>query len=701
MKTKKHPLIANVLKSKRHEIANVFANALYLSPRWKSILESGKSHWNTFLEDEFFAYVEYLIRYFESDEETYKNLFLGEKLKSLYDLDLDSKSRHALARNIQAHEVSAFSILLKPELGDQWDVFMHEINEIYNLLTQETTNQQRIVFVGDCLFLDILPFCIGPLIANGISIEAYYVATKNPIEVRNELKKISDKKIDLVFFSPFTYEFSPNLSIMQHPKNALMKQLTVVDHLEDSWKDTEKTIETIADIFDCPAFIHNASFIIRDENKVKRLTKLKLTSRIRNFSKQWINEKVTHCLEKLNKASFRHLFLFDELKHLSSISEQRAGALLYNSKLQHPSVLGLTFAKPYIDIIYANTKLRKKKLVVCDLDNTLWDGVIGEGAVAHFHNRQKILKGLRNKGIVLAINSKNDPKNVHWTNATVTEGDFVYAAINWQPKVQNMSKIPDELNLKLNSFIFIDDRADELELMQSAYPDVLCLDATDPKTWERLAIWENTLEENQEMDRTLMYQQREKRKEFVKEEVTSEADKIAMFSSLVLNLQIKQPEKNEVKRITELINRTNQFNLEGARVSLKEMTDWYEDDDYIMLSGRTSDRFGDMGVTCVTVGQLVEKEFRIIAFVLSCRVFGYHFEHSVMNHLKQLAVKIGAKTIKAKYKATAVNAPCKDFLKENGFIDDGEYSVFNLNEKSQPDAPWITVEVIKNLNLNH
>jgi FkbH-like protein len=685
-------LIANVLKTKRYEIADMFANALYLSPRWKSILETNKSHWDTFLKEEFYAYVDYLARYFESNDETYKNLFLGEKLKSIHEPSLDAKERQLLAKNIQTHEENALEALLKSDLDVHWDSFIDEIKGISKLITAEVPHQLNIIFVGDCLFLDILPFIVGPLIKEGISINADYIASKSPIETREALKTLSGKKFDLIFFSPFTYEFSPNLAILQHASNALLSKEKVTQQLEATWAETEKTIEVIADLFDCPIYVHNASFIIRDESALKRFLKLKLTSHIRNFSKKWLHDKVSHCLESINKRSFRHLFLFDELKQLDATNEHAAGALLYNSNLQHPSVLGMAFAKPYIDIIYASSVLRKKKLVVSDLDNTLWDGVIGEGAVQHFHDRQSILLGLRKKGIVLAINSKNDPKNVHWTNATLSENDFVYEVINWQPKVQNMSRIPDELNLKINSFIFIDDREDELELMKSAYPDVLCLNATDPKTWERLAVWEHALEDDQEMDRTLMYQQREKRKGFVKEEVTSDEERLAMFSSLNLHLSIKKPEQSEIKRTTELINRTNQFNLEGTRVSLKDMMDWFSDDHYIILSGRTSDRFGDMGVTCVTVGQLVDTEFRIIAFVLSCRVFGYQFEHSVMNHLKHLAAKAGAKKIRAKYTATAVNAPCKDFLKDNGFIDDGDYSYFDLSKESRPDAPWITVE---------
>jgi FkbH-like protein len=692
MTTNSNTLIANVLKAKQYEVANVFANALHLSPRWKSTLEASKSNWDEFLKEEFYAYVDYLVHYFESNDEVYKNLFLGEKLKSIHEPSLDTYERQVLAKNIQAHEEKALEALLKSELRTHWKSFINEIKSISKVITAEAPSQLNIVFIGDCLFLDILPFVVGPLIKEGISINADYIASKNPIEAREELKKLSGKKIDLIFFSPFTYDFSPNLAIMQHANNALLSRHKVIKSLKISWAEAKKTIEVVADLFDCPTYVHNASFIIRDENSLKRFLKLKLTSNIRNYSKNWLHKKVVRCLESINNKSFRHLFLFDELKQLESINELSAGALLYNSNLQHPSVLGMTFAKPYIDIIYAVSVFRKKKLVVCDLDNTLWDGVIGEGAVTHFHDRQVILLELRKKGIVLAINSKNDPKNVHWTNAILSENDFVYEAINWLPKVQNMSRIPDELNLKINSFIFIDDREDELELMKSAYPDVLCLNSTDPKTWERLAVWEHMLEDDQEMDRTLMYQQREKRKEFVKEDVTSDEERIAMFASLNLQLSIKKPEQSEIKRVTELINRTNQFNLEGTRVSLKDMMDWHSDDHYIMLSGRTSDRFGDMGVTCVTVGQLINEEFRLIAFVLSCRVFGYRFEHSVMNHIKLLAAKAGAKTIRAKYVATAVNAPCKDFLKDNGFIENGDYSYFDLTKQSQADAPWITVE---------
>jgi FkbH-like protein len=304
-----------------------------------------------------------------------------------------------------------------------------------------------------------------------------------------------------------------------------------------------------------------------------------------------------------------------------------------------------------------------------------------------------LLKSLKSKGVVLAINSKNDPKNVHWKNATLNEDDFVASAISWMPKVQGMSAIQAELNLKMNSFVFIDDRRDELELMRTTYPEVLCLDAKEPKTWARFSCWLAALEDDLEMDRTLMYKQREQRKALVKDDVTSEEDKLKLFAALELKLEIKRPDIADLKRVAELINRTNQFNLAGVRVSLKEITDWYANDEYLILTGRTSDRFGDMGVTCIAIGKMVNQQFELMVFVLSCRVFGYQFEHAVMNHIKRQASDMGAQKIKAQYIATAQNSPCKSFLTECGFEQEQEFYWYDLNQPMVADASWLSVEI--------
>ena len=684
--------ITNFLLKNRTQIAEIYANALYQSPRWVSRLDNAQSNWAEFIEDEFYVYVDYLAKYFSTGDDTFKFLFLGEKLKSLYDASLNQEERSVIATNVHAVEVKALEKKLKNSLESDWELLLAELENLYKLLIAKTKQKKKILFIGDCLFLDILPFVVAPLIGDDISIHIDYVTSKNPYEMRDEIKQFSEQKIDLIFYSPFTYNFSTELLDITNWKSCLTSKHKVLNDLKLAWQETEKSIVAISDLFDCPVYLHNASFPIREKNALKRKLKLWLTSRHRKSSQLWLNSEISELVIKINQETFPHFFVFDELKSLAGLSDFDAGAMLHNNKLQHPSVLGKIFAKQYLDIIFSTVYLAKKKLVVCDLDNTLWDGVIGEGEVTHFHERQSLLKSLKKKGVILAINSKNDPANVHWTNATLNEYDFVASAISWMPKIHGMSKIQNELNLKMNSFVFIDDREDELELMRSTYPEILCLNAKDHKTWMRIKIWQESLEDDLDMDRTEMYKQRELRKAFVKEDVSDDQEKAKLFASLNLKLVIKRPDLSELKRVTELINRTNQFNLVGTRLNLKDMTDWYQNDNYMILCGRTSDRFGDMGITCVAVGVYENQQFNMITFVLSCRVFGYHFEYSVMNYIKQFAKNKGALKIRANYIATAQNAPCKSFLSDCEFEKNAQDFIFDLTKPIQSNASWILVD---------
>ena len=118
---------------------------------------------------------------------------------------------------------------------------------------------------------------------------------------------------------------------------------------------------------------------------------------------------------------------------------------------------------------------------MCDLDNTLWKGEIGEGPIKHFIEPQKTLKELRRKGVLLTVNSKNDARNVHWNGAVLNQDDFVNLQINWDSKVANMRQIQQALNLKFKDFVFIDDRADQRLMVSEAIPEIHVLDPTTPR----------------------------------------------------------------------------------------------------------------------------------------------------------------------------------------------------------------------------
>lgn len=687
-------VVARALRVHRHQLANAFADALLTTGKWRLTMDVQRSNWDHFIESEFYVFVDYLAEYFERGDTTFKNLFVGEKLKSLYDPDLSDADRRVMMLTANDLEFNYIESILHPAISaEAWKLFATEMSGIYAQISPLNTIPQRILLVGDCLFLDILPFVVGDLLSAGISVIPDYATAKNPHELRNQLRNFSKKKFDLVFYSPFTYDLCPEYTQLADWRNAAIPHVRLQKSVQNVQAETSTTLNLIADLFDCPIHVHNSSHIIRDENSAKRYIKLLISARARELSRAQVNDFLLSTISALNAKSYKHLHLLDEANVVKTHGEMRAGAYLYRTALQHPATMGQILAQTYIDIIFVNAYLSKKKLIVCDLDNTLWKGVIGEGAVEHFHDRQLLLKGLKSKGVVLAINSKNDPANVHWNGGTLTANDFVCASISWDPKVQGMKRIQADLNLKMKDYVFIDDREDELELMRSTFPEVLCMDATNASTWRRFVIWQSLLEDDVEMDRTEMYQQREQRKSFVVEDKTSDEEKAALFASLQLKLTISYAANSDLKRVSELINRTNQFNLEGSRVSYREVCQWHASGEYWIVIGQTADRFGDMGTTCVAVVRKIGHDMEILPFVLSCRVFGYGIETAIMNHLKALAKDQGLLRIVGRYTSTPQNTPCKEFLATNEFkLIDGLWE-FKVTEAKPSNLDWLDIVV--------
>ena len=489
-------------------------------------------------------------------------------------------------------------------------------------------------------------------------------------------------------------EFAPAYAHLADWRQSLRSDAAVRDIVQSTWNETRETLDLLADLYDCPIHVHNSAAVIREESAAKRRVRLAATMRIRAMARQQVNALLQDRVARRNGESYRHLYVFDEERMVRAVGEFEAGAYFHRTPLQHPAVMGRILAQAYVDIVYVNAWLLKKKVVVCDLDNTLWDGVIGEGAVRHHHERQQSLKSLKRKGAVLAIASKNDPANVHWRGGTLGDDDFVCAAISWDPKVQGMRRIQATLNLKMKDYVFIDDREDERELVALTYPDIVCMDATAPSTWRRIDLWCELLDDDLEMDRTLMYRQREERKAFIREDVSSDEERAALFASLQLTLTITRARSDDLKRVAELINRTNQFNLEGSRTNFNEVAQWHESPDHVILTGQTADRFGDMGTTCVAVVRFRADRLELLPFVLSCRVFGYGIERAMLNHIKAVAARRGARRIVGHHVETPHNAPCRSFLADNGFRADGGAWIFEVgNDASPPNAAWLAITV--------
>jgi FkbH-like protein len=320
--------------------------------------------------------------------------------------------------------------------------------------------------------------------------------------------------------------------------------------------------------------------------------------------------------------------------------------------------------------------------------------VIGEGAVAHFLDRQQSLKNLKdNSGVVLSIASKNDPNNVRFDDGILDATDFVAPQISWSQKSEAIGKIKRTLNLQTKHMVFLDDRPDERAMIEESFPDMLVLDPNNPYTWKMMNLWCVMNFGNTELDRTQMYQQQALRDAVVDNVESDGAADTETLKKLGLVISIGRAKRGDLKRVAELINRTNQWNLCGSRTNFQQVREWHDSDDWKILVANVSDRFGDMGTVCVAIVTEYEDRIEIPVFVLSCRIFGYGVESAMLEEIsKQCGVGERRKMLVGRFRANTQNHPCRNMYSEHGFTLVGD--VFQwAGIPALPHVSWAQVTV--------
>ena len=242
--------------------------------------------------------------------------------------------------------------------------------------------------------------------------------------------------------------------------------------------------------------------------------------------------------------------------------------------------------------------------------------------------------------------------------------------------------------------MFLDDRPDELERVGSAYPELTALDATDPVTWRLLARWRDLLPPDPDEDRTRLYRERVERERFVgsRPEAGARAespaeDESAALHDLGLSVTLKAARGSDLKRVVELINRTNQFNLCGTRTTLREIQEGLGATRSV-VTAEASDKFGGMGVVGVMVADWVPGRVEVPIFVLSCRVFGFGIERALLHALKTAAPDGHALVGHAR--DTQFNAPGRTLYPDAGLTWDGRQWLGRTEGLPSP-PPWLAV----------
>ncbi len=325
------------------------------------------------------------------------------------------------------------------------------------------------------------------------------------------------------------------------------------------------------------------------------------------------------------------------------------------------------------------------KCIVLDLDNTLWGGVIGDdgpGAIKIgddypgniYKDFQSALLGFRYRGFLLAIASKNDEQLVRQTLDTHPEmilrsEHFASMKINWDPKPLNIRKIAEELNIGLDSIVFIDDNPVERAYVRTELPMVHVLELPPDILGYLPALRDvPALDKARVLDedrlRAEQYQQQAKRRE-LESGVTSI---IEFLKELQMTAKVGRLDSNTIERIHQLIHKTNQFNLTTRRHLLDDIKLMSDSSESGIAWLRLNDRFGDLGLVCVGIIKKVDDcLWEIDTFLMSCRVMGRNAEDAFLSYLAELALAKGATALRGIYIKTPKNKPVEKFYVEHNF----------------------------------
>ena len=356
---------------------------------------------------------------------------------------------------------------------------------------------------------------------------------------------------------------------------------------------------------------------------------------------------------------------------------------------------------------------QQKKLIVVDLDDTMWGGVLGEvgweglrlGGHDYlgeaYQDFQRALKALKNRGFLLAIASKNEESIAleairRHPEMILKLEDFVGWRINWRDKAQNIADLVKELNLGINSVVFLDDSQHERQRVKSALPEVLVPDWPTDKTASAMTLlglrcFDSPLISAEDLARTRMYQEENQRTR-TKDQFTSMEDWLA---ALEIKVTLQTLNQVDLPRVVQLLNKTNQMNLSTRRLTEAEFSRWQASTQAQVWSVRVSDRYGDSGI--VGVATVLprgdgEKAACLLDFVLSCRVFGRKIEMVMLNTVMQWAAERQFTTVTATYLPTEKNGVCLEFLKKSGSQMSPDGTTFVWAAKDLPPLPqFITV----------
>lgn len=395
-------------------------------------------------------------------------------------------------------------------------------------------------------------------------------------------------------------------------------------------------------------------------------------------------EELCHIYENVRILPYRRL--------IEALGEENAFSLKmwYMGKILLGSEAQKRLCSLILDKVTAETRTPKKVLLL-DLDDTLWGGLAGENdhtsillSEEHvglaYKNLQRVLLQMRKQGVVLGIVSKNNESDAlaileKHPHMVLAPSDFAAKRINWAPKHENIREIARELNLSEDSFVFWDDNPAERQLIKELLPQVTV--PGFPEKPEELApamteiFWKYFAKPSiteEDLAKTAQYAANRERKKL--------QDAAGNFEDYLKKLEIAAvrvaPEAH-TERLIQLMNKTNQFNLTTRRYTQGQMTELLEDDRRRIYLYRVTDRFGDNGVVAAAIVDLGEDgDLPILTdFVMSCRVMGKNIEYAIVEDIENDLYRDGYSYLEAIYVPSSKNGPVAEFYERLGYEKTG------------------------------
>ncbi len=519
-------------------------------------------------------------------------------------------------------------------------------------------------------------------------------------------------QIELLAFDPTSelYEFNPEYVIIFYCVNNLIKKfgkLPLSEKAGFAKKQIEKyenLYKTITEKLKCKVIFLNFNEINNvDFGNFGNKTEFSFIYQVRKINFELMNLAV----------KLKNLFVLD----LNVLQGQYGHSFITDNKIYISTdlVFSIDFlpiiAKNTIDIIQSiNGKFNK--CLILDLDNTVWSGIIGDDGLENiqigdlgigraFSELQLWVKQLKQRGIILAVCSKNDeslakePFEKHPDMLLKLEDIAVFVA-NWDNKADNIKYIQKILNIGFDSIVFLDDNPFERNMVRTHVENITVPELPeDPAEYinylRTLNLFETASFTYEDEQRTLQYQEEAKRT-IVQQQFTNETD---FLKSLDMVSLVESFNAFNTPRVAQLTQRSNQFNLRTVRYTEDEVRKIAGDEKYITFGFSLSDKYGDYGLISLIILKETDKNTLFVdTWIMSCRVLKRDMENFVLNTIVNTAVEKGYSSIEGEYLPTAKNNMVKDHYKNLGFTEQGDKWLLPLKDYTQKKC-FIQTKIIK------